>query len=227
MSPRRALTGAIALLAAPAVAIAATLVQPTLSDEAPDRVAALTAHRGAAIAGLTLNTIAAVLLVGGVIWLALVLAARTPGLAMAGGILGVFGALLVVFENGVAASAPAVVAGLDPAAATATLQRVASSTAVSGLEPLSLLGDVGLAALGVGVAALGAPRWAAAAIAVGALGEGAGFATGTKGLVIAAFALMLAGLVPAVRIGLARRSPRHAGQGLPVGAPPAERAGVA
>jgi cytochrome c oxidase assembly factor CtaG len=45
----------------------------------------------------------------------------------------------------------------------------------------------------------GAPRWVAAAIAVGALGEGTGFATSTKALVVTSFAVLFAGLLPAVR----------------------------
>jgi len=44
-----------------------------------------------------------------------------------------------------------------------------------------------------------APRWAGAAIVIGALGQGAGFATGTKALVIISFALMFAGLLHVVR----------------------------
>ncbi len=45
----------------------------------------------------------------------------------------------------------------------------------------------------------GAPRWAGAAIVIGALGEGAGFATGTKALVIISFVFLFVGLLQVVR----------------------------
>src|SRR5690348_1538747 len=106
--------GAVALLAAPIVVIASTLAQPTLSDDAASQVAALTSHRAAMITAMALNSIAVALLIGGVIWLALALAPRAPRLATAGGILGVFGLLAVLFENGAAAAGPAIVGALDP-----------------------------------------------------------------------------------------------------------------
>jgi hypothetical protein len=197
--PTRTLAGATALIAAPILAIVATLIQPTLSDEASSQVAALTDHRGAMIAAVALSTIALALLVAGVVWLAVALGPQSPRLALAGGGLGVFGTLVVVFENGVAAAAPTIVDGLDPNRATAVLDSVNASPAVSAVEPLSLLGDLGLVALGLAVVRAGAPRWTAAAIAVGALGEGAGFATETRTVVIAGFAILLVGLLKAVR----------------------------
>jgi hypothetical protein len=106
---------------------------------------------------------------------------------------------VVLFLTGVGAAAPAIVHGLDPAQATSTLHHIKSSAAVSGLEPFQLIGDIGIALLGIAAIKAGAPRWAAAAIAVGALGEGAGFATGTKALVIVAFAVLFVGLAEAVR----------------------------
>ena len=63
--------GAVALLAAPIIVIAATLAQPTLSDDAARQVAALTGHRGAMITSMALNSIAVVLLIAGIVWLAL------------------------------------------------------------------------------------------------------------------------------------------------------------
>jgi hypothetical protein len=201
--------GAAALLIAPIVVIVATLIRPTLSDDPASQVAALTDHRGAMIAGMALNTIGVVLLTAGIIWLALMLASRAPRLSLAGGVLGVFGSLIVMFTSGVDAATPAIVQALDPAHATAALHRIQSSAA-SGLGPLKLLGDIGLALLGVAVVKAGAPRWAAAAIAIGALGEAAGFGTHTKALVIIAFATMFVGLVEAVRTLLAAPGDRLA-----------------
>jgi hypothetical protein len=193
------IAGAGALLLAPIVVIAANVARPTLSDDAATQVTAFTDHRGAMIAGIALSAIAIALLTGGIVWLALELAPRAPRLALAGGTLGVFGSLVTVFVTGLSAAAPTVVHGLSPAQATATLHSIQSSAAVTGLEPIQLLGDIGVALLGIAAMRAGAPRWAAAAIAIGALGEGAGFATGTKALVIVAFAILFVGLLEAVR----------------------------
>jgi hypothetical protein len=219
MDPK-SIAGATALLAAPILVIAGTLAQPTLSGDAAKQVAALTSHRGAMIAGMTLSMIAAVLLIGGTVWLALTLAPRAPRLAMAGGVLGVLGSLIVLFENSVGAAAPAIVAGLDRAQATAVLGRIQSSAAISAFEPVSIVGNIGVALLGIAVAKAGAPRWAAALIVIGGLGYGPGFASSSKALVLISFALMLAGLVPAVRTLAARTGPSLAVQ-------PADSAAIA
>jgi hypothetical protein len=211
MFSKSTFVGAAALLAAPIVVIAGTLAQPTLSGDAATQVAALTVHRGPMIAGLTLRTTGLILLIAGTVWLALTIAPRAPRLAMAGGVLGVLGSLVVLFENGVGAAAPAIVDTLDRAQATAVLDRI-NTGAISALEPLSILGDIGIALLGIAVARAGAPRWAAAAIVIGALGEGAGFATGTKALVIISFALLFAGLLQAVRTLLTRAVPQPAAE---------------
>lgn len=195
---RNTLAGAAALLSAPVLAIVATLIQPTMSGDAADQFSAISGQRGATITALVLDSIAIALLIGGAIWFAATLARHNRRLALAGGVLAVFGALVVLFEYGVAAAAPAVVRGLDPASATAALDHINSSSAVSGLEPVSILGDIGLAMLGIAAVRIGAPRWSGAAIAVGALGEGIGFATESRALVIAGFAVLLAGLVQAV-----------------------------
>ena len=214
MLSKSTLAGAAALLAAPIVVIAGTLVQPTLSDDAATQVAALTVHRGPMIAGMTLSTTALILLIAGTVWLALTLAPHAPRLALAGGVLGVLGSLVVLVENGVGAAAPAIVATLDRAQAIAVLDHI-NTGAISALDPLSILGDIGIALLGIAVARAGAARWAAAAIVIGALGEGAGFATGTKALVVISFALLFAGLLQAVRTLVTRTAPQPAAEAAP------------
>jgi hypothetical protein len=214
MLSKSTFAGAAALLAAPIVVIAGTLAQPTLSDDAATQVAAFTVHRGPMIAGMTLRTTGLILLIAGTVWLAFTLAPRAPRLAMAGGVLGVLGSLVVLFENGVGAAAPAIVDTLDRAQATAVLDHI-NSGAISALDSLSILGDIGIALLGIAVARAGAPRWAAAAIVIGALGEGAGFATGTKALVIISFALLFAGLLQAVRTLVTRAAPQPAAETAP------------
>ena len=128
--------------------------------------------------------------------------------------LGVFGALAVLFQNSVTAAAPAIASGLGRAQATAMLESVHSG-AIAAVEPLALLGDIGIALLGIAVLTAGAPRWAAAAIAVGALGEGAGFATSTKALVITSFAILFAGLLPAVHTLRTNTRPHPAAEPAP------------
>lgn len=210
---KRTIAGAVALLAAPIIVIAGTLVQPTLSDDATRQVTALTDHRGAMITAMALSSIAVVLLIAGIIWLALALAPRTPRQAMAGGVLGVFGLLVVLFENGVTATFPAIVTNLDRIQATLVLHSIHSGAGLATLEPLSIIGDIGLALLGLAAVQAGAPRWAGAAVIAGALAEGAGFATGTKALVITAFAVLFLGLLQAVRTLVGSPGPRMAAAG--------------
>jgi hypothetical protein len=199
MFPKSTTAGALALLAAPLLVIISAFAQPTLSGDAATQVAALTGHRAAMITGMALGLIAVMLFIAGIIWLALALAPHAPRLAMAGGVLGVFGLLLVLLENSIGAAAPAIVGALDRAQAAAVLDHIHSSAVIAALEPLQLAGDIGIALLGIAVVKAGAPRWAGAVIVVGALGEGAGFATGSKALVIISFALLFAGFVQAVR----------------------------
>ena len=70
MFPKSTNAGALALLAAPIVVIAAVLIQPTLSGDASAQVTALTSHHQAMITGMTLSIIALVLLIAGTLWLA-------------------------------------------------------------------------------------------------------------------------------------------------------------
>lgn len=206
---RTSLAGAASLLAAPLVVIVAALVTTTLSDDSAKQVAAFGAHHGAMVVGAILQGISIVLLIVGAGWFAAWLAPRVGALAIAGGSLAVLGSLPVVYDDGVHAAVAAVAAALGPAQATATVEHILSSAGVKAVEPFSLLGDLGLALLGVAAARAGAPRWTAAAIVLGAFGEGAGFATGTKALVVAAFALLFVGLAAAVR-GLAAPEARRA-----------------
>jgi hypothetical protein len=206
----RGLAGAGALLAGPLVVIAAVIALPTLSDKAATQVAAVDHHRNAMLAGMTLQTIAIALFIGGTVWLAMTLSRHAPRLAYVGGVLAVLGALIVLFVDSMHAGAIAAALGVDPAHATATVDRVLSSRTLTIFEPLQVLQDLGLVVLAVAAAKAGVPRWAAAAIAVGAVAEGAGFGAGSRPLVGAAFAVMLVGLIPAVTVLTgARRTRPH------------------
>ena len=207
---RPTFAGAAALLAAPLPVFVGIALLPTVSDEPARQVAALTDHRSAMIAGLVLQTLSIALLIGGTIWLATALARHAPRLALAGGILGVVGSLIPFYEDGIAAAAPAVVAALDPATAAAILERIHSSAAVSVLEPFSLLGDLGVTLLGIAAVKAGASRWAAVVVAVGAFGEGAGFAGGTRPLILAGFAILFVGLAMVTRTLLLQPAQRQA-----------------
>lgn len=193
------IAGAICFVTAAPLVIVGTLVSPTISDEAADQTSALTDHRTAMILGQALSNIALVLLMAGTIWLALTIASRSPKLAVTGGILGVFGNLIVLFEGGVHATYASIVGNVDAATAATTIDRIASSAAAQGLEPLSLLADIGLLVLGIGAVRIGLPRWAAASLGVGALVEGVGFATSTKAVVVIGFVMVFIGAVMAVR----------------------------
>jgi hypothetical protein len=93
------------------------------------------------------------------------------------------------------------------------LDRIHSAAAITALGPLSIIGDIGLALLGIAAVKAGAPRWAGAAIVARALTEGAGFATGSRALVITAFAVLFVGLLQAVRTLIASPSPQLATAG--------------
>jgi hypothetical protein len=196
---KSSLAGAAALLTAPLGAIVAVLVSTTMSDDAADQVAAFTSHHGAMVGGAVLQGISIVLLIAGAGWLAIALAPRAGRMAVVGGVLAVLGSLPVVYDDGVHAAVAAVATsgGIDVA------DRILSSTGVTAVEPFSLIGDAGLALLGIAAARAGAGRWVAVAIVAGAFGEGAGFATGTKALIVAAFVVLFAGLAGAVRALLA------------------------
>jgi hypothetical protein len=217
MFSRSRIAGALALLTAPIVVIVSVLIQTTLSGDSATEVTALTSHHTAMVAGLALNITALVLLIAGIIWLAFAVAPHSPRLALAGGVLSVFGLLVVLFENSLDAAAPAIAATLGRAQAAAVLDHVHSG-AISALEPLSLAGDIGIALLGIAAIKAGAPRWAGAAIVIGALGEGAGFATGTKAVVIVSFVLLFAGLLQVVRTLAISSAPRVVAQPAPAAA---------
>lgn len=194
---RTMLAGAVCLVAAPLLEIVSSIVMPTMSDDSGAVVSALRDHHGTMVTGLTLEMIALVLLIAGTVWLALALAPRAPRLAAAGGVVGVAGLLAILFANGMTAAAAPVVPALDPASAAAAVHAISGSAAVSALGPLSILHAVGLILLAAvlrRVAAVGG-----IALVAGAIVETAGFATGTRALVIAGFAVFLAGALDVVR----------------------------
>jgi hypothetical protein len=199
-------TGAALLLAGPACAIVAAAVVPTMSDDAGDQVTALMDHRSAMVAGLCLEVIAISLMIGGIAWLASVLHDRGGRLAAAGGVLGIAGSLVVLFEDGVSASGPALTRLFGPSQASAALHGIHSGV-LGAIDPLALFGDLGLALLAFTAVRVGAPRWMAAAVTIGAFAEGAGFGSGSRALVLAGFAVLLVGLGELVRdlVGLADR----------------------
>jgi hypothetical protein len=206
------LAGAASLLSAPLLAILMAAVSPTLSDDAGDEVAAFTGHHGAMVAGAILQNVSIVLLIAGAGWLAVALAPRARAWAVTGGTLAVLGSLPVVYDDGVHTA----VASLASTGNTALVDRILSSAGVTAVEPFSLIGDLGLAVLGVAAARAGAPRWTAVAMAVGAFGEGAGFATGTKPVVIASFVVLFAAFAVVVRALVADGTPSHAAARLDV-----------
>lgn len=195
---KAARAGAAALVAAPLIGFASMLVLPTASDDGHDVVAALTAHHGAMVTGLTLQTLSIPVMVAGLLWLVAATRSHAPRLAVAGGVVGVAGALVILFEDGITAVAPSVVGALDPGHAATALDRIQSSAA-AGIDPLALLFDLGLAMLAFAAVNAGAPRWLAPAVTVSALAQGIGFGAGARPLVAVAFAAMAVLLALTVR----------------------------
>jgi len=194
--PARA--GAAALVAGPIIGLIAVIVLPTLSDDAGDIVAALTAHHSAMITGLTLQTLSIPVMIAGVVWLATTLAVNTPRLALAGGLLSVAGALVILFEDGLTDAGPSIVSSLDPRNATVALHHLHSSTA-AGLDPLALLFDLGVALLGYAAVRAAVPSWVAIALTISAVAQGVGFGAGSRPVVATAFAAMAVCLTLLVR----------------------------
>lgn len=195
---KNALMGATSFLAAPIFAAVGVLISTTMSDDAATQVAAFADHRSAMIGGAVFQTLGIVLFLAGIVWLATAVAPRARGLAVAGGILGVAGSLVILFEDGVVAAVPSVVSALDPAQAAAAVHRIHSSTAY-GLEPVSILQAIGCLLLALAALRSGVPRWAAGLFALGGFVDTVGFASASKPLTIIGFALLLAGLAPLCR----------------------------
>ncbi len=204
---RLSLAGAAALIAGPAVAVVGALVVTTESDDPATRVAAYTDHHGAMAAGLVLEVVSIVLIIGGISWLALLLAPRSRNLAAAGGIVALAGALVILFEDGLTAAQSPIATGLGQGQASTVIDRIHSSTA-SSLDPLAILLAVGTLLLAVAAARAGAPRLGAAALALGMIVNTVGFGAGSKVLVVAGFAVFLVGAIPLVR-ALTGREPAH------------------
>ncbi len=195
---RLSLAGAGALIAGPVVAAVAALVATTESDDPATRVAAYTNHHGAMAAGLALEVVSIVLIIAGIAWLALALAPRSRNLAAAGGIVAFAGSLAILFEDGLTAAQSPVVSGLGQGQAAAVVDRIHSSTA-SSLDPLAILLAVGTLLLAVAAVKVGAPRLGAAAFALGMIVNTIGFGAGSQALIVAGFAVFLAGVIPLVR----------------------------
>jgi hypothetical protein len=194
--------GALCLVLAPLLGLASVVAGAPVSGKAADQATAYVEHPAAAHAGLALNALAAALLIGGVVWLASVCFERAPALAVTGGVLAVAGLLAVLFDDAVRVAGSLMVAGTTAADATTAL-RPLTTGGVFVVGPLSELGDVGLVVLTVAALRFGLPRWAAGVLCAGVIGEGLGFATGSRVVAAAGFGLTAAGLAAVVRTRLA------------------------
>jgi hypothetical protein len=112
-------------------------------------------------------------------------------------------------------AAPALTATLDPAQAAAAAFDHIRSGAITAIEPLSLVGDLGLALLGVAALKAGAQRWATVCLVLGAFGEGIGFGSETKPLVLIAFAVLFVGFAAVERTLLPSTRGRIAAEAVP------------
>ncbi|HEU5007464.1 MAG TPA: hypothetical protein VFT67_10845 [Jatrophihabitantaceae bacterium] len=190
--------GATCLVLAPIAGLASVLIAKTVSGKASDLASAFVEHPNATHLGLAINSVAASLLVGGIVWFAWIAYGHSPRLAMTGGVLGVLGMLAVLFDDAVHVSGSLVVDGMTTDQATKALKPLTSG-GVFAVGPLSELGDLGLVLLAIAALRLGLPRWAAVVLCVGVIGEGIGFGAGSRYLVAVAFALTAIGAAMVVR----------------------------
>jgi hypothetical protein len=197
----RRVAAAVCLVLAPVVEIGAIALMPSISGKGAAQLASVTAHRDAAIASLVLDSIALVLLAGAMAGLATAVGRRFTRWANAGALLAVVGIADLLVMNGInAVATEMVVPGADATQMAALVDRMQASPAWSLILMLSLLVSVGLVLLAVGLfKARAIPRAAAACIAVGAILDGAGFASGTLVVAAAAFAIMLPGFAYAAQ----------------------------
>lgn len=194
----RSRAGAACLVIGPLLGLVAMLITHSVSHHAADQAAAFTAHPTAARLGLGIGALAVVLLAGGLVWLAWMTHERSPGLAFAGGVLGVLGSFSVVADDLVHLSGALIANGHSVTQATSLIGPLYSGGVVA-VGPLSELGDLGTILLVVAALRIGAPRWAAAVVIVGVLVEGAGFGIGTRYLAAVGFVLAFVGFAAIVR----------------------------
>jgi len=195
--------GAACLILGPIAGVASVLIQRSVSLQAADLAVAYTAHPTATHLGFAVNAVASVLTAAGLIWFAWSTYSRSPRLAVAGGVLGGLGLFSVMFDDAVHLAGSIVTGGLTPAQATPLLDRLTSG-GVTAAGIFSELADLGVILLAVAALRLGVPRWGSALICIGALAQGLGFASGTRYLAAAGFAVALVGFATVVRTAFER-----------------------
>ncbi len=190
--------GAACLLVGALAGFASVLIEPTISDKAADQAAAISAHAGAVHAGIAVNAVGAVLLVGGLIWLAGVASKSAMALAVSGGVVAVLGLLAVMLDNGIQLAGSVVAEGLGTNQATTLLQPL-DSGGVATAGVISVLNDIGMILLGVALLKTSVPKWAGAVVIVGAVVQAAGFGSGKHYVAAVGFALLFFGFAATVR----------------------------
>lgn len=213
MTPTRltnAHLGAGCLIGGTALGLVSVLVRHTVSESSAVEATALAAHHDAMLAGVALSSIAVLLWIGGVVWLAFALRSVASRSVLVGATMGVIGNAAVLFGNGITAAAYGAVHGVGSTAATGLLDRMGSAGDIA--DPFALLGDIAFVVLAIDAVRVGVPRWAAVVTAVGALTEGAGFGLGERAVALTGFVLLLVGLSELCRIVLrVERAPVRAG----------------
>jgi len=198
--PTNARLGAGCLIGGTAIGLVSVLFRQTIAESSTAQAAALAAHHDAMLAGVALSSIAVLLWIGGVVWLAFALRSVASRSVLIGATLGVIGNAAVLFGNGVTTAAYGAVHGMGSTAAAGLLDRMGSAAEIA--DPIALLGDIAFVVLAVDAVRVGVPRWAAVVTAVGALVEGAGFGVGHRAVAVIGFVLLLAGLAELCRIVL-------------------------
>ncbi|HET7357131.1 MAG TPA: hypothetical protein VFJ09_10705 [Nocardioidaceae bacterium] len=197
----RSRAGAACLVVGPFLALVSRFISRSESHQLVDQAAAFTAHPAAEQLGLGLDTLAAVVLVGGLSWLTWATHERSPRLAFAGAVVGVLGLSSVVCDDSVHLAGARVAQGHSATQAAALISPLYSGAVVV-VGPLSVLTAIGLVLLAVAAARVGAPRWAVAVTCGGLLAESAGCGSDSRYLAAAGFALSALGFAGMLRLML-------------------------
>ena len=201
MDSRFAAVARACLVGAPLLAIASTLLQPSMKDDGgAAQLNAMAAHHGRGVASLALQLGTVVTLVVAVLALGSLAARRFPGWSAIGAALAIVGLLDLLFTAALTAvQLEMVTGGMDRGQMLALSHRMTHG-ALAATGPLTILLAAGLVILAAALRRSGTlATSAAAAIAAGAILQPIGFAGGVRGLAVLSFVLLLAGFAVVAR----------------------------
>jgi hypothetical protein len=209
---------ALAMIAAPLLWLGSTLAVPTGATGDRAIVAAIAQHPTRWYWFALLVTLGSMAVVPALLGITRLLRERAPRLALAGGLLAQFGALVSLVDSGNQLVVWQIGApGADRAQMVALLTRLDAAAGASVLFSVGGLAIVvGMVLLAVGLARTRtAPVWAAACLPLGTIVNIAGFAAGSRAAVGASCVILLAGFLPLARLTAPRASAASAPRAVP------------